>query len=106
MSPSKEHHCLDGLPRDHSDWLFGSVINKTRWISLEDIEDKFLRSGWHHEGGNNLIHSHAASEANGWTATQIWGFQEVDGERHYCRNIVIEKEERRAEFRFVYDWQE
>ncbi|KAF7155433.1 hypothetical protein CNMCM5623_007504 [Aspergillus felis] len=106
VSTSKEHHCLDGLSRDHSDWLFGSVINQTRWISLEDIEDKFLTSGWLPEGGNSLIYSKAASVSNGWTATQVWGFQEINGERRHCRNIVIEKEDRRAEFRFVYDWQE
>lgn len=107
VSPSKELHCLDGLPRDHSDWLFGDIKNLTRWISLEEIEDTFLQSGWLcEEGGENLIFSRAVSEVNGWTATQVWGFQEINEERRHCRNIVIEKEEQRAEFRFVYDWQE
>jgi hypothetical protein len=107
VSPSKELRCLDGLSRDHSDWLFGDVKDQARWISQIEIDDEFLKSGWlAKEERKDLIWSQTISENKGWTATQIWGFQDVNGERRHCRNIVIEKEEQRAEFRFVYDWQQ
>jgi hypothetical protein len=41
---------------------------------------------------------------NGWTATQIWGFKVVEGERKYVRNVVIAKEGERVELQLVYDW--
>ncbi|GFF59350.1 hypothetical protein IFM51744_09889 [Aspergillus udagawae] len=88
VSPSRELRCLDDLPRAHTDWLFG----ESGWLSEEE--------------GKSLIYTRAISEDKGWTATQVWGFQDVNGERHHCHNFVIQKEEQRAEFRFVYDWQE
>ncbi|KAM3444563.1 hypothetical protein NHJ13734_001377 [Beauveria thailandica] len=107
---TEERRCLDNTFRQHSDWLFGNVRGRSRWVGVEDIEDAYLKAGWLVEGGESgskeLIESHAESEDYGWTADQIWGFQEVDGERRHCRNIVITKGEQRAEFRFVYDYEE
>lgn len=106
---TEERRCLDDTVRQHSDWLFGNVQGRSAWVALEDIEDAYLKNGWLAEGeagGKNLILSHAESEDYGWTADQIWGFQEVDGERRHCRNIVITKGDQRAEFRFVYDYEE
>ncbi|KAM0666560.1 hypothetical protein ACQRIT_005316 [Beauveria bassiana] len=106
---TEERRCLDNTFRHHSDWLFGNVRGRSRWVSVEDIEDAYLKGGWLVEGesgSKELIESHAESEDYGWTADQIWGFQEVDGERRHCRNIVITKGDQRAEFRFVYDYEE
>ncbi|KAM3443528.1 hypothetical protein MY4824_000414 [Beauveria thailandica] len=107
---TEERRCLDNTFRQHSDWLFGNVRGRSRWVGVEDIEDAYLKAGWLVEGGESgskeLIESHAESEDYGWTADQIWGFQEVDGQRRHCRNIVITKGEQRAEFRFVYDYKE
>jgi hypothetical protein len=46
----------------------------------------------------------AINEANGWTATQVWGFQTVNGERRHCRNLLVVKEGKRVDLRFVYDY--
>ncbi|KAJ5911264.1 uncharacterized protein N7473_000567 [Penicillium subrubescens] len=106
-SPSTELRSLDNVARDHSDWLFGDVKNQVRWTAPEEIDDDYLKSGWlSEEGGKFLIYSQETSVGKGWTATQVWGFQTVEGERRHCRNIVIQKEAKRVEFRFVYDWQE
>ncbi|KAJ2976363.1 hypothetical protein NQ176_g4997 [Zarea fungicola] len=102
---TEERRCLDNTFRQHSDWLFGNVRGRSTWVSLDEIEDEYLKNGWLVEGeGKNLIHSYAESEDYGWTADQIWGFQEVDGQRHHCRNFVIKKGDQRAQFRFVYDY--
>ena len=106
LSSTKEARCLDDLPRDHSDWLFGNVKGQSSWVSVDDITDEYLKKGWLSEGeGKTLIRSHVVSQDNGWTATQIWGFQDINGERRYCRNIVIAKGDQRAEFRFVYNYE-
>ncbi|KAL1869313.1 hypothetical protein VTK73DRAFT_3180 [Phialemonium thermophilum] len=106
-----EKRCLDDTWREHSDWLFGHVRGRSRWIAASEIDDAFLAGGWL-EGeeerggpdGQTHILSYVESLDNGWTATQIWGFQTVDGERRYCRNIVVAKGSERVEMRLVYDY--
>ncbi|KAK3329732.1 hypothetical protein B0H66DRAFT_35961 [Apodospora peruviana] len=106
-----EKRCLDNQFREHSDWLFGHVRGQTRWIDLPEISDEFLKSGWldtdAEKGGPNgekhLI-SYVESLDNGWTATQIWGFKEVEGLRKYVRNVVVAKGTERVEIQLVYDW--
>jgi hypothetical protein len=108
-----EKRCLDYTFRDHSDYLFGNVKGQSKWLNLEDIEDPFLRSGWlegdNEKGGPNgetHIISHVESLDAPWTATQIWGFKEIDGVRRYVRNVVIAKGSERVELQLVYDWLE
>lgn len=117
VSTTTEKRCLDDTFREHTDKVFGSVKGRSLWVSVEDLKDDFLKGGWNVESDSSkeLIQSYVESLEADWVATQIWGFQTVDGERRYCRNIVIEKVTRddqgaitastdRAEFRFVYDY--
>ncbi|EQL01065.1 mitochondrial phosphate carrier protein 2 [Ophiocordyceps sinensis CO18] len=70
---------------------------------------EYLGAGWLTTGDGNdddVVFNHVVSMGNGWTATQVWGFQDVGGERRHCRNVVIEKGAQRAEFRLVYDFVE
>jgi hypothetical protein len=106
-----ENRCLDDMFREHSDWLFGSVKGRTRWVSPADVDDAFLREGFLEDeaeksgpGGETHACSYVESMDNGWTATQIWGFKIVDGERRYCRNIVVAKAGERVELKLVYDY--
>lgn len=101
---TSEKRCLDYVWREHSDWMFGHVKGQSRWVKKEEIGDTFLEGGWIEEG--EYIESYVESLENGWTARQIWGFQMVNGERRYCRNIVVRKGEEKVEFRLVYDWLE
>lgn len=104
LTSTQENRCLDDTPREHTDWLFGTVRGRSKWLSLDEVEDAYLKSGWEVEGDGKFILSHVDSVDNGWTATQIWGFQKVDGERRYCRKVVVAKGESRAQFRLVYDY--
>ncbi|KAL2161566.1 hypothetical protein VTH06DRAFT_8128 [Thermothelomyces fergusii] len=108
---STEKRCLDDTFRDHSDWLFGHVRGKSRFLAADDISDEFLRSGWlegdeEKKGPNGESHiiSYVESYDNGWTATQIWGFKTIEGVRRYVRNVVIAKGGERVELQLVYDW--
>lgn len=67
------------------------------------LEDEGEKAG---PAGETHVLSYVINEEAGWTATQIWGFQEVDGERRYARNIVLKKVkgEERVAMRLVYDY--
>ena len=112
LSSTTEHRCLDFVFREHSDWLFGNVKGHSKWIHAKDIDDAFLAKGWEEgdaEAGGPDGETHLLSEAisldRDWTATQIWGFQVVDEQRHYTRKIVVATTSgERAEIRLVYDY--
>ncbi|PHH72921.1 hypothetical protein CDD82_5735 [Ophiocordyceps australis] len=108
LSSTQELRCLDDVSREHRDWLFGTVMSRSSWTSLDKVDDDFLRKGWDVDqadaGNTALVRTLAENEDYGWTATQIWGFQTIDGERHYCRNIVFKKGQQRVEALLVYDW--
>lgn len=113
LKGSTEKRCLDYEFRDHSDWLFGNVKGQSKFVSASDISDEFLKSEWlegeeEQKGPSGETHllSHVESYDAGWTATQIWGFKIIDGERKHARNIVIAKESERVELKLVYDFLE
>ncbi|KAH8736779.1 hypothetical protein BGZ61DRAFT_338953 [Ilyonectria robusta] len=105
LSSTHENRCVDETFRDNSDWLFGSVKGRSSWVSLDEIDDEFLKKDWLIEGeGKNFFKSYVESQDNGWIATQIWGFQTIDGERRYCRHVVVTKGDQRVAIRLVYDY--
>ncbi|KAI2782355.1 hypothetical protein F4815DRAFT_443352 [Daldinia loculata] len=122
-----ENRCLDYEFREHSDWLFGRVRGRSRWIGSEElaahvgpdgearktgvVEDDFAARDWlegEEEKGGPLgethILNHVESLDAGWTALQVWGFQNVGGERRYVRNVVVAKDGTFVNFKMVYDW--
>ncbi len=50
------------------------------------------------------VHSYVESQANNWTANQIWGFEVIDGKRRHVRHVVVRKEDDWKQARLVYDW--
>ncbi|KAF6813304.1 hypothetical protein CSOJ01_04648 [Colletotrichum sojae] len=111
LKGTSEKRCLDMEFREHSDWIFGTVRGQSTFMSIDEVEDDFLKENWL-EGeaeatgpdGKSHIYSHVESIDNGWTATQVWGFQTINGERRYARNVLIKKGDKRVEIRLVYDW--
>lgn len=103
LASTEEKRCLDNEFRPHSDFIFGEVRGQSRWVTLEEIEDEYLKQGW--EPAERYVLSYVESPSKGWKSTQIWGFQIVNGERRYCRNIVLTKDGERRETRLVYDYQ-
>ncbi|RFU34944.1 hypothetical protein B7463_g1388, partial [Scytalidium lignicola] len=101
-----ELRTLDWTVRSHEDHIFGNIAGRSRFISLdsEEIEDPWLKEGWLVEEGLN-IESEAVNEEKGWTALQIWGFAEVDGERYYTRRVRASKGDEVVRVRMYYDYQ-
>ena len=119
----------------HQDHIFGALRGKTHFTTIAELaskasdnkdagrgsgveaadvinaEDKsFLCDGWEKVimDGAEVIETYSESEANGWTARQIWGFEDVqvgeNVERRYTRHVVIRKGSGVKRLRLVYDW--
>lgn len=107
LKGTAENRTLDDNWREHSDWLFGHVKGRTRWLAsrAEVGDDAFLKSNWATEGeADEMVYAYVESLDKGWTATQVWGFQVVDGARRYARNVVVAKGTERVEMRMIYDF--
>lgn len=103
--------CLDSVWREKHDPVFGSVRSHCSWVSPGNIEETFLLRNWL-EGeaeatgpsGESHIMFHVESLSSGWTATQIWGFQVIQGQRRHVRNIVVRRYRKTVCARVVYDY--
>ncbi|KAM5356198.1 hypothetical protein ACJ41O_002844 [Fusarium nematophilum] len=105
LTSTQENRCLDETFREHSDWLFGAVTGKSKFITLDEVDDEFLKKGWLVEGDGKFILSYVESKTNGWIATQVWGFEEINGERRYARHVLVTKGSERVTGKLVYDYQ-
>ncbi|KIW07834.1 uncharacterized protein PV09_01752 [Verruconis gallopava] len=110
ISGTTELRTVDGKEAHHKDHIFGAVDGVTNWIKVSDLKDddedeKFLKDGWLDE---ELIDNQVKSVGNGWTARQVWGFQEaeVNGQkiRMYARNIIVWKKDKVQRVKFFYDY--
>jgi hypothetical protein len=73
---TSEHRTLDGVEREHEDYIFGKVKGVTTWVKLEDITDDFLKSGWLPEANEHgLIRSFAENVDGKWKAEQVRDLQ-------------------------------
>jgi hypothetical protein len=119
LKGSSEKRTLDWQYRGHSDYLFGTVKGRTRYITLSTIleeakgkgvtEDdaKYLAEGWLKETEEGeVIESFVENEGSKWTAWQVWGFAEIGGERKQVRRIVVRKTDKNEvrRVRLVYDY--
>jgi len=108
---STERRTLDWNERETNSPIFGHIRGKSRWVSLSEIEDPFLKEGFEDSlsatEGAKVIHALAITTANSSIAQQIWGFEIIDGQRYYVRHVIVEKEKEgvRREVKLVYDWQ-
>jgi hypothetical protein len=104
---SQETRCLDDVAYEHTDWLFGTLKSRSRWASLDDVDDDHGKGSWEYDNtGHDFITTRAESVRYGWVACQLWGFQKVGGERRYCCHVIVSKGNRSVATRLVYDYVE
>ncbi|CAK3992742.1 Hypothetical predicted protein [Lecanosticta acicola] len=84
--------------------FWGPTTGFTKYIKNTDIEDDFLKQGWIEEDDGDVILDHTDSKTNGWSATQVWGFAVLDGERRHVRRIVSKKGNDVLTMTTVYDY--
>jgi len=95
---------------EHADHIFGELKGRSRWVTIDLVDDDFLKLEWlDGEGekggpaGEHIMESWVEAKA-GWTGRQIWGFAMVNGERRYTRRVVIAKGDEVLKIRMVYNW--
>ena len=105
-----EDRIMDGALTEKYNWIWGKVLGKSRYVKIEEITDGFLREGWSKDCiDGELVEGYVEygteKAKEKWTALQIWGFAEVDGERRHVRKILATKPGWKDQrIRMVYDW--
>ncbi|KAH7928492.1 hypothetical protein BV22DRAFT_198520 [Leucogyrophana mollusca] len=112
ISGTSEYRTLNFQEHNEDDDVFGAVIGKSRRISLEDIEDQFLKSGWtedtfERQAIQSIAWSDTPRSGKTWRAEQTWGFEVKNGERRYARHVKFTSSDRPEgpiEVRLYYDY--
>lgn len=128
LSSTQEDRTLDWKDRPHQDKVFGKVSGRSRMVNLSSgkiepqepydeptkafLQAKTLKDGKtasRFEDETALLQSYAKNldSGYGWSAEQVWGFEEVQGKRYYTRRIVGRnaKGDKVERVRLVYDYQ-
>lgn len=122
LSTTKEDRTLDWQDRDHEDKIFGKCRGKSRLFkkgefqmegpgSPEDavfLQAEKLKDGTTDSRFVDDVHVQSIVKNIGggdWTAEQIWGFEEINGERRYTRRLIVWNGQGKEEkCRLVYDY--
>lgn len=121
LSSQQENRTLDWSYRDHQDRIFGSVKGKSRIFRSSEYQMEnpggeddatFLRGEKLKDGSpskfldDEHVQSWAANQDKGygWTAEQVWGFEEIDGKRYHTRRVVARNGDKVEHLRLVYDY--
>ncbi len=101
-----EDRVMDWEQGEKSNWIWGKVSGKSRYTKLDSIEDEYLREGWSRDCvDGEVVEGYVESVTDKWSATQIWGFAEVEGVRRHVRRILAKKPgSADLRIRMVYDW--
>ncbi|KII93794.1 hypothetical protein PLICRDRAFT_405412 [Plicaturopsis crispa FD-325 SS-3] len=107
---TSEIRVLTWEPREHEDHIFGPVVGKSRRVKLDEVETEFLKKGWlpdvaEHGAINSYVESDTKKSGTTWIVDQTWGFEEINGERHYTRHVHFTGPKGQTiEARLVYDY--
>jgi len=108
ITSTPEKRILDWNERPHKDATFGDLVGRSKLTDSKNLEPgfggedvEFLSAGW---DADEQLHSWVENKKAGWTATQVWGFQTVDGERRYVRKVVVRKGNELRQGFLVYDY--
>lgn len=67
--------------------------------------DDFLKSGWTQECvEGEVIEMEVESLTDTWTAHQVWGMSEINGERRQVRKVLAKKGNQVHRISVIYDW--
>ncbi|KAF5375135.1 hypothetical protein D9758_000419 [Tetrapyrgos nigripes] len=109
---NSERRTLDWTERENNDPLFGHVVGKSRRVKnlAEDIENEFMKKNWTEDTVRlGPVHAWVKSDTpksgTTWVGEQIWGIEEINGERRYARHVhFIGPKGEVIDARLVYDY--
>lgn len=128
LSSTQEDRVLDWEDKPHQDKVFGKVLGRSRMVNLnaggfdpqepyDDQSKAFLQAEMLKDGKTlstfddkrDLLQTFAKNQDSGygWSVEQVWGFEQVDGKRHYSRRVIgrSAKGDKIERVRLVYDYQ-
>ncbi|KAF2224246.1 hypothetical protein BDZ85DRAFT_310398 [Elsinoe ampelina] len=110
---STEERTMDWTWREKKDNIFGLVKGRSRFCKVDEIEDEYLTSELDKKSleadGNEVVNSITESvdlAGDQWNATQVWGFEVIDGVRRHVRRILFTRGSEVHKLKTVYDWKE
>ncbi|KAL3491302.1 hypothetical protein BJX62DRAFT_237378 [Aspergillus germanicus] len=116
-----EQRVLDWEPVPSTNPLYGKTITRSRlyttplpkepgqsdenyaYLNAEIARDGSPSSWIEDEDGQHL-HCVITNEEAGWTIDQVWGFEEINGERYHTRRSVLVKGDAVERGRIVYNY--
>lgn len=123
VTSTQENRTLDWTERDHQDRVFGKVKGKSRLFKKEEFEmiggesneeeAAFLRGEKLKDGSSSQFIEEDSVQSfvqnqdpgYGWSAEQIWNFEEIEGKRYYTRRVIGRKAGEASQLiRLVYDY--
>lgn len=103
---TRNEYVIDGAKHTDTVPIFGEITMHASYVppggvtpeqtleyEIESVDDQ-------HAAIVEVVHS----DNMGWTATTIWGFEMIDGERRFCKYNTTEKAEEIAKARMVLDY--
>lgn len=98
LHPRTPEWYFDDQEREHKDSFLGRVKSKSRWISLDQVGDGFLKDGLGKDN-DEVVQAEVVSLDNGWKAVQVWYVAENG---HFIRNVVTSKGDKSENSKLVY----
>lgn len=102
-----EEYTLDWEWRSNHDAFFGDIEGRSRWITQDEARTNGAQGDWlKDDSDGKLIQAVGKKPDDAWTATHLWGFEEVGGSRRHTRRVkVVSKEGEELVVRMVYDFE-
>jgi hypothetical protein len=98
-------YILDYEWRKYRDPFFGQIRGRSRWIDRGEVEEERLKDGLDNLEEGRLIEATGGDRRGQVSATHIWGFLEIQGERKHVRKVVVKgKNHEEVRIVMVYDW--
>ncbi|TLD09210.1 uncharacterized protein PgNI_07972 [Pyricularia grisea] len=105
---SENSYILDGETRTDKVPIFGAMSMKAVYVpmaevSTEDIMGQVIEQP---SATDDRVAIKEMTEGvnTGWKTTALWAFQEIDGERRFCKYCTTTKGEEKVQARLVYDY--
>ncbi|KAG6353645.1 hypothetical protein INS49_005353 [Diaporthe citri] len=101
-------YILDGQTRHDTVPIFGAMSMKASYVSRAEVSEEATlgREIEDPVGGDGrvAIEERSGGVNTGWQTVATWGFEEVNGERRFCKYCITTKGDQKAEARLVYDY--
>ena len=101
-----EEYILDWEWRSTHDAFFGDIEGRSRWTTQSEAKAAGVEGDWLEEDSNGKLIQATGKKLDGaWTATHLWGFEQVSGQRRHTRRVeVVDKDGKELRVRMVYDF--